>query len=368
MSVTREMVFAEANRLAAAGITPTNRKLIQSLGGSSTTVAPFLRDWKATQALKSETSAEASDVPASVIESGNQAAVAIWQVCYAEARREVGVLTEQANQRVQNAERERDAVLLELDEAVGEFVAEQARGAALERENETLRTTVAAAASIQAGLKATAEQMARQIEAQTDELKRVHEEYESTRRAHANEVARITADFTRQLNNQAEALREAQTEAIGVRSKLESKETELQQALDREATARQEQAKAESESARVAMQRDQLEHAFGRQSDVEASLRSELADLRDQILNLTAERNSAVTDLAVARRDLSGTAATRDALQLELTNTRDRLTAMAAQGEGITGERDALRAQVASQLQVIAAISERAGQLPHHRG
>ena len=78
------MVFDEADRLKANGVEPTNRKLLHELGGSMTTIAGFLRDWKAQQSIAVPGPVETLDVPAAVVDAGNQAVGAIWQACHAE--------------------------------------------------------------------------------------------------------------------------------------------------------------------------------------------------------------------------------------------------------------------------------------------
>ncbi len=114
--VTRELVFEVADRLKAQGIEPTNRKVLHETGGSLTTIASHLRDWKAQQDIPAPAKIEAT-LPPTVAEIGLQSVAAIWQACAAEARKDFEVVTEQANQRVKAAEEERDRVLTELGEA-----------------------------------------------------------------------------------------------------------------------------------------------------------------------------------------------------------------------------------------------------------
>jgi multidrug efflux pump subunit AcrA (membrane-fusion protein) len=57
MAISREQVFAVADELQANGQKPTLEAIRQRLGGSYTTLAPLLREWKAAQV--------AGDVPMS---------------------------------------------------------------------------------------------------------------------------------------------------------------------------------------------------------------------------------------------------------------------------------------------------------------
>jgi predicted nuclease with TOPRIM domain len=137
--ITREMVFDEAGRLKASGVDPTNRKLLQELGGSMTTIAGFLRDWIAQQSIAAPAQVDIQDVPAGVVDAGKQAVCAIWQACHAEARREIEAVTEKTSQRVDEVETDRDRVLTELAEAEAEMMIERARAAALDSELTALR-------------------------------------------------------------------------------------------------------------------------------------------------------------------------------------------------------------------------------------
>jgi septal ring factor EnvC (AmiA/AmiB activator) len=57
MAISREQVFRAADELQAAGQKPTLEAIRQKVGGSYTTLAPLLREWKAAQV--------AADVPMS---------------------------------------------------------------------------------------------------------------------------------------------------------------------------------------------------------------------------------------------------------------------------------------------------------------
>lgn len=168
--VTREKVFAEANRLKALGIDLSVRKLLRALGGSATTISGLLREWRAQEEIEAPTSPEDIEIPAGVMAAAKLAAVDIWQVCNVESQKNVNLVTEQANQRVKEAQMERDQALVELAESEAELISAQDRAAELEAEVATVRQAVTAAANAEAGLKAAAAEMRHQIDAQMSEL------------------------------------------------------------------------------------------------------------------------------------------------------------------------------------------------------
>jgi chromosome segregation ATPase len=349
--VTREAVFAEADRQKAAGVEPSNRTLLRALGGSMTTIAGHFREYKARQDIAAPVAPENIEVPTSVIDAGKQAVGAIWQVCHAEARREIELLTEQANQRVKEAENERDKVLGELAEAETELGAAHGKTDDLEGENASLRQAVSGAASNEAGLRATVDQMERQIAAQTAELQRVHIEHDQARQTYSGELVRVTADFARQLAEHIDAARAAQNETASVRQKLEDKTTTLQHVTERERDVVTDLIKAQGDAARIATQLEDAKAAF---AQVEAALREQLVECRDQFAALTRQRDAAADEREALRLQASEIEAS---LREQLAVWRDRVSSLTAQRDAAAGERDTLRGQVSSQLEVIAAFA-----------
>lgn len=333
--VTREAVFAECERLTAAGVKPSVRKLIHTLGGSATTVGAFLREWRAKQEIKAEEPTEEVELPAVVLEAAAQSAKVIWQVCRADSKREIDRVTEDANQQVREVVASRDEIERDLDESEADLRVARARLDEQDTELVKLRQVVAQAASIEAGLKATVDQMTRQIEAQSEEMKRVHAESEAARDGHAADIARSTADFARQLGEQAEATRRAQAETDSVRGKLEEQAAEHHQALERERIATVEVARAQGEITRLTAQRDQLEGDIRKAGQIDTELRAELAALMLQ-------RNEASAD--------------RDEIRQQLDLARDQVATLTAQHEAAGVERDSIRQQLESARNQMAAL------------
>lgn len=320
--VTREMVVAECDRLKALGVEPTNRKLLQELGGSMTTIAGFLREWRAQQSLVAPPATEVVEVPATVAEAGSAAVAAIWTACHIEARREIEAMTEQANQRIHKAEADRDEELGELEKAVHELKAARADVAELTASLEAQRAEYTAmqtqAVGRDAASAATIEQMTLQIEAHASELVRVHADLNESRQAHAAELGRLTADFARQLTEQADAVRAANDEAARLRAKLdeESDELALAKAAELENFKKLTTSQAEAAALAAQVRDDSTRHA-----EAVKKLEGEMAALRAQG--------------AESARQLAATA----------------------------GECEALRAQVKSQLEVINNLATKGNTL-----
>lgn len=317
--VTREMVFAECDRLKASGVEPTNRKLLQELGGSMTTIAGFLREWRAQQSLVAPTAAEVVEVPATVAEAGSAAVAAIWNACHVEARREIETITEQANQRVQLVVTDRDSVFGELEAADNELKAARASVAELTDALEALRaeysTLQTQAVGREAASAATIEQMTLQIEANASELVRVHADLNESRQAHSAELSRLTADFARQLSEQADVARAANDEAVRLRAKLED------------------------ESGKLALSKAGELENFKKLATSQAEAAALAAQARDE----NTRHADAVTKLEEKLAALSA----------EGGDCARRLAATA-------GECEALRAQVKSQLEVINKLATKA--------
>lgn len=205
---------------------------------------------------------------------------------------------------------------LALSEQTAKTTAEE--HAAVLVELVSLREAVAIAASTEAGLKATVDQMGRQIQMLTSALERGHAEHEAARQAHAAELARA-----------AETARLAQAEHEAARQ-------EHAAALARTAeTVRQAQAEAADLRAKL----DQANAG-------EAALRSDLAQLRDQFATATAERDGARREADAARGQAAALGTQRDEAQAGAVQARE-------QAASLRGQVDALREQSAQLLQTL---------------
>lgn len=350
--VTKEAVFTECNRLKGEGVRPTVRKLLQALGGSATTIAAFLREWRDEESVSVPEPVEIAELPLAVMEAATQAARAVWQVCVADSRHEIQQVNEQAADRVKKAEASREEAEVDLGESEAELKEARVQLSELDVELASLRNVITQAASIEAGLKATIEQMAHQIDAQTEEMKRVHSESDAARQTHAAELVRINADFARQLGDQVDANRQALADTAAVRSRLEEQGRELYQALERERVAAVAVAKAQGETVRIAAERDQLQADVRKAGLLEADLRGEREELRRQLAD--AYHQAATL---TAQRDAAGSE--RDTLRAQLAEVNTQVSALTGQRDAASAERDALRAQVASQTEIITELSQR---------
>jgi chromosome segregation ATPase len=314
--ITRELVFETADRLKANGIEPSNRKLLHELGGSMTTIAGFFRDWKAHQDIAAPVPGEAVEIPGAVADAGKRAIAAIWQACADEAKREIDAIIEQANQRVRDAESDRDKVLAELAEAEAEISAEKERTA-------SLTADVAQLVEQNAGLRNMNEQLA----------------------AEAEKVAAVNAEMSRRADQLAEALSHAREEAAAAqaqRDRLAEAERQLMSDLVRK-TAEAEHCAAQLETTRAAL----------------AELKQKTAETVDHVMRERDAARLEVTEAAaiVSRYIGQITHLETQIMQLE----RDRNAARQEATDATTaasrqaGQIDALTAQVASQLAALTA-------------
>jgi hypothetical protein len=78
MAISKEQVFRAADELMEAGQKPTLEAIRRQIGGSYTTLAPLLREWKAAQALSDVSMSE--PVPESISGRLEDVAGEIWRV------------------------------------------------------------------------------------------------------------------------------------------------------------------------------------------------------------------------------------------------------------------------------------------------
>lgn len=326
---TQEQVFEVADRMAANGQEVTPTALLQALGGGSlTTIYKHLDAWQTSK----------KDAPVPVVyempEPVKSAFNGVWQVAANEAAKEVTAIREKADAEVKAVVRRLDEAVSNIEQLESEADADTTKIEALERQ--LLADKAAAdnfatqAVARESALTATVEQMRKQIDAQALELNRVHADHDSARKAHAAELARLTADFARQLSDQAEALRAAHEETARVRSKLEEDGAKHEQALERL------RSKADADAVKLAEAQQR-----------ERQTVKELAEAQGDVKRLSVDANNEHVRHGKAIKKLEDDQA---ALRAEATEAVRKLAATA-------GECEALRTQVASQLQLINSLT-----------
>lgn len=307
--ITDELICKAAEQIAAEGGRPTNETVRERLakwtgtkGGSYATIGPVLRAWKARRRAAESGEAVREPAPQVVLDKVQGWAAEMW-----------GVALELANGRLAS---EREA----LEQARLDLEAETAEALALAEKREDERddarrevaTLVEQLRVAQAGLAAQTERAAA-AEARAVELeKRAHELHddlaaERARRDGAEQARRsMEADLSAQ---RAEAARLAQ--------QLADVEREL------------------------AAQRAQHEAELGR-----------LKEAHQQALHDQKHRSVEV----IAKLEQS-----KQRMEAELDEARKAAREAAAQLGRVTGERDALRSQVASQEAIIRGFTKAAG-------
>lgn len=308
---TQEQVFEVADRMAANGQEVTPTALLQALGGGSlTTIYKHLDAW---QVSKKDAPVQAVfEMPEPVKAAFNGA----WQIAANEAAKEVTAIREKADIEVKAVVRRLDEAVSNIEHLESEADADETKIEALERQlladKSAAENFATQAVARESALSATVEQMRLQIEGQSTELVRVHADHDSARKAHADELARLTADFARQLADSADALRAAHDETAQVRAKLETEAEKVAVALERERETVKKLAEADSDVKRLAVEanKEQTRHIAAIQK------------MEGEQTALRAEATEAIRKLATT-----------------------------------TGECEALRAQVASQMTLIGSLT-----------
>lgn len=308
---TQEQVFEVADRMAGSGQEVTPTALLQALGGGSlTTIYKHLDAW---QVSKKDAPVQAVfEMPEPVKAAFNGA----WQIAANEAAKEVTAIREKADIEVKAVVRRLDEAVSNIEHLESEADADATKIEALERQllsdKSAADNFATQAVARESALSATVEQMRLQIEGQSTELVRVHADHDSARKAHADELARLTADFARQLADSANALRAAHDETAQVRAKLETEAEKVAVALERERETVKKLTEADSDVKRLAVEanKEQTRHIAAIQK------------LEGEQTALRAEATEAIRKLATT-----------------------------------TGECEALRAQVASQMTLIGSLT-----------
>lgn len=315
---TQEEVFKVADELAAKGIEVTPTVLHTALGGGSmTTIYKHLPVW--IEQRKQAAAPVPVAMPDAVLASFNQT----WQVAAQEAAKEVAAIREKADAEVKEMRRNADEAVETIVRLEAEAEADAVKLEMLERElSDTKRAANAAtteAAKQVSALAATVEQMQNQIAEQHAAILRGHDEHQVFRQDKADEMGRLTADFMNRLAEQADALRLANADLSSLRGKLDDATGQLAIARSDATTARAEHAEASAKA---------------------LDLTKQLAAAREEATAAAKQTEQALT---ITRQQLAEASATA----LDLTGQLGNLT----------GQCDALRAQVHSQETIIKGFA-----------
>jgi chromosome segregation ATPase len=199
---TQEEVFAAADRMSGAGEDVTASALLATLGGGSlTTIYKHLDAWEATR--KDKPRPVMIDMPEMVKAAFAQA----WQAAALEAGKEVATIRDKADTEVKAITKRFGEALTNIERLEAEANEEAARLEALSDQVAQQDKALQVAATKEAALSATVEQMQQQIKAQQAELERVHSEAESERQARKQETERLTGEIERE-RQAAETIRQ----------------------------------------------------------------------------------------------------------------------------------------------------------------
>ena len=156
------------------------------------------------------------------------------------------------------------------------------------------------------------------------ELGRVHAEAEATRNQHAAEIARLSTDFSRQLAEQASALRASQGEADRLRGQLADAGEKLDAIFARERTKIEEAATAKAEAVSLA---EQLKGQKVRSVEVIGKLEKSKQALEGELMAIRKETRDLSTKLGMATGEL-------EALRTQVAGQTDVIKGFAASAQG----------------------------------
>lgn len=320
---TQEQVFEAADKLAANGQEVTPNGLRDVLGrGSYSTFVKHIDAWQ--QARRAAPAPVILEMPESV----KAAFAQCWQAAASEAGKEIAAIREKADAEIKGTKRRLDEAIAAIEQLEGEAEADTARletaEAALAVERTTSQQATTDAVAREAALSATADQMGEQIEAQQAELGRVHAEAEATRNQHAAEIARLSTDFSRQLAEQASALRASQGEADRLRGQLADAGEKLDAIFARERTKIEEAATAKAEAVRLA---EQLKDQKVRSVEVIGKLEKSKQALEGELMAIRKETRDLSTKLGMATGEL-------EALRTQVAGQTDVIKGFAASAQG----------------------------------
>lgn len=306
---TQEQVYEAADKLAASRQEVTPNALRDLLGrGSYSTFVKHIDAWQKTR--------QSAPVPVIIEmpESVKAAFSQCWQAAASEAGKEIASICEKTDAEIKATKRSMEEAIAAIEQLEIEVEADASKLETAEADLAAVRITsqqaATNAAACEAALSATADQMQQQIEAQKDELARVHTEAEATRKQHAAEIIRLNADFSRQFAEQASALQSIRGEAERLRGQLAEVNEKLDNTSSRERAMIEAKAGAKAEAARFADQlKDQKARSvevIGKLENGKQKLEAELSETRKEIRELVSLFGAAKGELEALRTQVVG--------------------------------------------------------------
>jgi chromosome segregation ATPase len=125
MAISKEQVFKAADELQAAGQKPTLEAIRKKVGGSYTTLAPLLREWKAAQASADAPLQE--PVPSSIAARMEDVAAEVWRAALDLANSRLQEEREALEEKRKELESERDEAVALADGLAADLDAARAQ-------------------------------------------------------------------------------------------------------------------------------------------------------------------------------------------------------------------------------------------------
>lgn len=196
---TQKQIFEAADKLMESGLEVTPFSLREYLGrGSFSTLGKHIEAWQ--EARKAAALPVILDMPEVV----KVAFAQCWQSAAAEAGKEIAAIRDKAQSEIETLKRRLDEALSEIErlEEEADSFTDTLDGMQnkFEQVTKEARQTATDAATREASLTATVEQMRQQIESYKNELGKKHEETELSRKRQSDEIAKLNKDFSTQLS------------------------------------------------------------------------------------------------------------------------------------------------------------------------
>lgn len=274
-----EEVFKIADDMVSSGRQVTALLVLDALGGGSLrTVYKHLNEWEKRR-KEAPAVSTSIDVP-EVVQSRFAAALAdTWRLIGTEAAKEVTAIKQKAATEVTELQAKFDGALDGM----------QAYEEQLDQSNATIQDLRSQIASLMqqntdsshenTGLKATADQLSKQIKDQQTQFDQLHQAHEKDRQAHKDQLDKLMHEHKAAQNKTAEQIEKLRTEKENLQQKYENSERE------RQATAiKLEQAQKQTEAAEKS--RNSANNEREKSAQLAAELRGQLEAQKSQIERL----------------------------------------------------------------------------------
>jgi hypothetical protein len=113
--ISREKVFVAADEILATGVNPSQARVINRIGGSNSTVGPWLREWRQSKAgAAASVRSQLPDRPNRLDTAVQGMASQLWRSMEAEFAERLGIALTEANERLRAGKEDFDDAISNL--------------------------------------------------------------------------------------------------------------------------------------------------------------------------------------------------------------------------------------------------------------